>query len=223
MDGLRWICISILIAGCSSKSTETTDTTENTVPVESNVEVIEEPKIDVSSVVLPDDYLTHEEPDQFPKTVEFDAKTWHYVGVAKRSGITLDKLVPIMFTAGDRDTRLVIAYAAEGQDYFNEIRYIQKRVVDKYGETRWVRHGLEETLLLDGSREVGTNVDGKLEGITRSWYPNGNIKKEWTYHNGESNGLHRGWWKNGNKQYESVYKNGKEVSGTAYDEDGNAR
>ena len=183
----------------------------------------EQAPLDITSVVLPDDYLTYEYPQDIPQKVEFDGKVWHYVGLARQPGISLDKLIPIMFTAGERDTRLVISYGAKGQDYFDKIKYTQSRTRDKYGESRWVKHGLEEHLMLDGSRRVQMNNSGELDGISRSWYPNGQIRSEAAYWNGIENGLSRGWWENGHKQYESIYKDGKEVEGTSYDENGNER
>lgn len=218
MDGLRVFCLVLLIAGCGSQPPKKPKPVRQTEP---NIEVIAVPEVDVTSVVSPDDYLTYDHPEDIPNKVKFDGTTWHYVGVAAKPGIILDDLIPIMFTAGDRDTRLVIAYGAVGQEQFDKIKYIQKRTIDKYGESRWIYHGLQERLMLNGSRDLYTNKDGEIDGISRSWYPNGQLHVEDTYKNGKLHGPSRGWWENGNKQYESIYENGKEVSGTVYDKDGN--
>jgi len=53
--------------------------------------------------------------------------------------------------------------------------------------------------------------DGKQDGISKGWYPNGQMKSEWNYKNGIKDGLWKCWWPNGNKNGEWTYKNGQLV------------
>tara|TARA_Y100000310_G_scaffold308935_1_gene352541 strand:- start:20 stop:334 length:315 start_codon:yes stop_codon:yes gene_type:complete len=54
--------------------------------------------------------------------------------------------------------------------------------------------------------------DGKrVNGISRGWWPNGNLKQEFTFKNGKRDGLGTGWYKNGQKRLVRFYKDGKET------------
>ncbi len=54
-----------------------------------------------------------------------------------------------------------------------------------------------------------TLVDGKRNGLFRSYYRNGQVKIECNYVNGEINGLHQTWYKSGEKHEECTYVDGK--------------
>lgn len=52
--------------------------------------------------------------------------------------------------------------------------------------------------------------DGKrADGISRGWWPSGNLKCEWNWKNGKLDGLWTQWFDNGQKWYERTYKNGE--------------
>ena len=54
--------------------------------------------------------------------------------------------------------------------------------------------------------------DGKMvDGISQSWYPNGQLKSTINWKDGHRNGLNTEWHDNGQKRSETTYKNGKEV------------
>ncbi len=54
-----------------------------------------------------------------------------------------------------------------------------------------------------------TNVDGKTEGTFRSWYDDGQPKREWMLEAGRFEGPHREWYKNGNDEVIGGYVAGK--------------
>ena len=41
-------------------------------------------------------------------------------------------------------------------------------------------------------------TNGRQEGYTTTWYPDGKKETLRFYHNGEKEGVHYGWWDNGN-------------------------
>lgn len=55
----------------------------------------------------------------------------------------------------------------------------------------------------------GEVVNGKKEGLHRSWFANGQIYKEGSYVNGKEEGLHRSWLVDGQLREEGSYLNGK--------------
>ena len=53
--------------------------------------------------------------------------------------------------------------------------------------------------------------DGKrVDGVSKGWYPNGQIKTINTYKDGKLDGLWTGWYSDGQKKWEYTYKDGKE-------------
>lgn len=167
--------------------------------------------------VLPDDYETFDKADAVPQTEDFNETTWHYVGRARGVRGRL-QMIPIMYTTGERDRRLVIEYASIDEQVYEKMIYEQSRIGG-----RWLGHGLRENILFDGSRDKYSKVAGEYQGISRKWYPNGQLRKEENYSNGKLQGRSRGWWENGNLQYESIYHQDKEVEGKGFNEDGTER
>ena len=51
--------------------------------------------------------------------------------------------------------------------------------------------------------------DGKLDGLFKEWYENGQLKEEGNYKDGERDGLQRHWYENGQLKYEGNFKDGK--------------
>ena len=77
-------------------------------------------------------------------------------------------------------------------------------------------------LYKDGSRKsTGSLKGGRYNGLSTSWYGNGQKYYEETYKNGEFDGLSTSWYGNGQKMSEGTYKNG-EFDGlwTNWDKDG---
>lgn len=190
-------------------------------PPEPIAEQDNQQKIDIASVVLPDDYRTINDTSQIPPTVDFNSRTWQYVGYAKGVYGRSD-MIPIMYTAGERDKRLVVEYATAEEQVYYEMTYEQKRMPSPHG-SKWVNDGLRENVLLDGSKDRESYFNGEPHGLSRTWYPSGQLRKEETYSYGKIQGLARGWWENGNLQYEATYVGDKEVSGKSFREDGTER
>ena len=57
--------------------------------------------------------------------------------------------------------------------------------------------------------EVNFNDNDKKDGLSTSWYENGQKMSEGNYKNGELNGRFTEWYKNGQKKYEGNLKDGK--------------
>ena len=51
--------------------------------------------------------------------------------------------------------------------------------------------------------------NGKLDGLKKQWYENGQLSVEGNFKNGELDGLQRSWYENGQLNYEVNYKNGE--------------
>jgi len=53
--------------------------------------------------------------------------------------------------------------------------------------------------------------DGKrVDGVSKGWYPNGNLKQIQTWKDGKLNGLYIMWYPNKQKQSQSTFKDGEE-------------
>ena len=64
----------------------------------------------------------------------------------------------------------------------------------------------------EGLRYEWYYKDGKQDGVSKGWFPNGQIKNIRTFKDGDLNGLYTIWYENGNgqKRYEGTFKDGKE-------------
>ena len=67
---------------------------------------------------------------------------------------------------------------------------------------------------MDNLEEEATYVDGKLVGINRSWYNNGELRVLPTMTNDELEGLARNWHENGEIKSEEKYVDGKGWKGS---------
>ncbi|HHM12990.1 MAG TPA: hypothetical protein ENJ16_05510 [Planctomycetaceae bacterium] len=105
----------------------------------------------------------------------------------------------------------------------NESVFKRILCVEVLSNGKWVEDGLYKEWLLDGSVYECTYVLGKIHGVERQWYPNGQLSMERHRAFGKEHGVSRGWHPNGQLMYESQYVNGVEVSGKAWDENGNPR
>jgi antitoxin component YwqK of YwqJK toxin-antitoxin module len=51
----------------------------------------------------------------------------------------------------------------------------------------------------------------KADGISKGWYPNGQIKEIITWKDGKMNGLRNKWDENGDVEYERTYNKGQRI------------
>lgn len=201
----------VLLLGCSENH-------KPSIPIKPDITQEETATdFDVTDVVLPDDYTTYSHPEDVPQEVDFNQTTWKYVGHARYVSGRF-QMIPIMYTAGDKDKRLVVEYASIDEEVYDKMTYEQERI-----NGRWVNHGLRENYLLDGTRDKYSMDNGEHHGISRIWWPNGQLRREETYSNGKLQGPSRGWYKDGKREYESFYHQGKEVEGKGWNEDGTER
>tara|TARA_R110002111_G_scaffold247140_5_gene310236 strand:+ start:48834 stop:49934 length:1101 start_codon:yes stop_codon:yes gene_type:complete len=189
----------------------------NEEPVKPKVEKqSQQQKIDLSNID-PNDYEEFLETGDLPKTFSFNGVDYVMVGYAKGvGGHRRLSMVPLMYSAGERDKRLVVEYATpEDKVYLKTIRE-QERIGGK-----WLDHGLRENQLFDGGKDRYTTKNGEMNGVSRIWYPNGQLKFEREYVNGSLHGRGKAWHENGKPMYDLEFVNDKSISGKSWDRDGN--
>ena len=54
-----------------------------------------------------------------------------------------------------------------------------------------------------------TYKDGKLDGLYRRWYENGQLRNEYTYKDNKRDGSYREWYETGQLREECTYKEGE--------------
>ena len=59
-------------------------------------------------------------------------------------------------------------------------------------------------------RSFATFKKGKQNGLSRTWYDNGQLFREVNYKDGKADGLRRGWYDNGQLEHETNFKDNKE-------------
>ena len=62
----------------------------------------------------------------------------------------------------------------------------------------------------EGLRYEWYYKNGKKDGTSRGWYPNGQLKHKVHWKDGKAEGLSIEWHENGQKRWEATHKNGKE-------------
>lgn len=83
-------------------------------------------------------------------------------------------------------------------EYFND-EIVKYEEFDEKGYLTYIKTPLIEK----------TYKDGKLDGLYREWYPNGQLFYEKTYKDGQLDGLYRRWYSNGQLWDECTFKDGK--------------
>lgn len=96
---------------------------------------------------------------------------------------------------------LVKLNVTRGVTYYNAKPFIGKS---------FVLNSEADTLAIDFYHQ------GKLDGLSRSWYASGKPMQERLYENGRKEGVHRGWWSNGKMKFHYEFKN-DEYNGHAKD------
>ncbi|MAG02129.1 hypothetical protein CMI42_02225 [Candidatus Pacearchaeota archaeon] len=61
----------------------------------------------------------------------------------------------------------------------------------------------------EGLRWEWNYKDGKKHGISKGWWPSGNLKSKWNWKDDKLDGLFEMWYDNGNYRYLKNYKNGE--------------
>ena len=61
----------------------------------------------------------------------------------------------------------------------------------------------------DSLKSIGSYFQGKLHGLTKTFFTNGQLETKRNYRNGIGYGQHLGYWKNGNKKFDFMYFNDK--------------
>ena len=81
--------------------------------------------------------------------------------------------------------------------------------------------GIEKVCKGRSVEQFWTYKNGKLNGLCRSWYKNGQLSKEMNYKDDMVDGLNKWWHENGLLQRMENYKNCRLVSVKCWDEHGN--
>lgn len=61
----------------------------------------------------------------------------------------------------------------------------------------------------DSTKYIGSYLDGKQYGVSKTFFPNGMPETERSFRNGKAYGKHIGYWENGNKKFEFIYNDNK--------------
>ena len=69
--------------------------------------------------------------------------------------------------------------------------------------------------------EIFNYKDGKLEGLSKSYYENGNLESEQSYRNGRLDGGAKAYHPNGKLQFAFQYRKDVPVAVKEYDQEGN--
>lgn len=92
--------------------------------------------------------------------------------------------------------------------------FISNNVVNAKGEYQWdnkAKKGLWQFYNRFGnlSEETMYNAEGKSDGLSKTYYPNGKLKSEMNYINDEVDGPYKNFFDNGNMSYEGSAKSNK--------------
>ncbi len=68
---------------------------------------------------------------------------------------------------------------------------------------------IKEKFENDTIKSVGSYLNGKQQGKTTTFFPNGKIDTERNYKDGKAFGKHIGFWENGHKKFDFMYRNDK--------------
>lgn len=68
---------------------------------------------------------------------------------------------------------------------------------------------IKEQFENDTIKSIGSYLNGKQQGKTKTFFPNGKIDTERNYKNGKAFGKHIGFWENGYKKFDFIYINDK--------------
>jgi len=71
--------------------------------------------------------------------------------------------------------------------------------------------------ILDGMKMDTRN------GLSTSWYKNGEMEYKGTFKDGKIDGLSTGWYDNGQKKREDTFKDGKHISQKIWNKDGSVK
>lgn len=68
---------------------------------------------------------------------------------------------------------------------------------------------IKEKFKNDTIKSVGSYINGKQQGKTITFFPNGKIDTERNYKDGKAFGKHIGYWENGHQKFDFIYINDK--------------
>ena len=70
------------------------------------------------------------------------------------------------------------------------------------------KNGIHKTWYEDGQlKSEGYKIDGKEDGIHKTWYENGQLEFDVNFKDGKRDGLYKLWYKNGQLQFDKKYIN----------------
>ncbi len=115
------------------------------------------------------------------------------------------------FTRPGSDLRLLVVRlptTGSGEGVYESLMRVQRLGDDG---KRWISHGPHESHFQNGKFTKGTYQNGKLDGMDRSFWPNGNTETEVPYVNGQRNGVGSGWREDGTLMWTATYVDDEEV------------
>lgn len=169
----------------------------------------------------PDDRTANTKtPTETDKSITFADRVWILAGPCQSTGdILRPSMSAVYYTTTEDNIRLIELVvnksSSQQEGIFSRILRIQTKK-----DGRWISHGESAEWELNGARGEVSYKNGEPHGTQRRWYPNGKLHIERQWVNGKMHGRDRGWYSNGQPQYDAQNINGEEVSGQAWDKDG---
>ncbi|MGB7327289.1 MAG: hypothetical protein WBD31_20605, partial [Rubripirellula sp.] len=155
-------------------------------------------------------------------TLDFADEQWIFVGTPSVHGdVSRSAMLAREFTGDTPGVRVIEFVGANPSTTLSE--GVFKRILQRQVQrgSSWISDGRGERWLLDGTHEVCMYSNGEPDGLRKIWYENGQLKLTETHSNGKRTGTSTAYYDNGKVEWTATYVDDKEVSGEAFDRDGN--
>lgn len=146
-----------------------------------------------------------------PNSLIFAGDEWFFTHAGRCPSIRMS-MSANFYTNGDDKTRLVEMETDKDRPNKEHV-YSRMLFVQIFVNGSWVNHGPSEDWWLNGSHGENHYFFGKLQGVQKTWHPNGQLHIERVWLNDKMHGYERGWDEAGNLQFEAIMNEGKQVYG----------
>ena len=136
----------------------------------------------------------------------------------------MESTAPVTMNIADASLKIVNGVLYSGDKLFTGKLtdfYPNKILKSSAGFVNGKEQGLSETFYEDGEKETARfYTAGEKDSVNTGWWPGGTKKFEYHFNKGNYNGAFREWYMNGAIAREIMYDNGKEQSGKEWRENG---